>query len=117
MWLPHLLDAELIGSIVSVEILFLIRGKIDSFHMLVPVGPDLKPLHISLEWLLDSWWRALVHSLQWQPGTPAPVISSTSSPRWPLFQPQLSGWRGQELVLAVGKESLVHFVKLLGAPA
>ena len=36
-------------SLLKPSSLPLIRGKIDSFHVMVPVGPDLEPLHISLE--------------------------------------------------------------------
>ena len=72
-----LLDVELIGSVVSVQIPF--GGKTDSFHMSDPGGPDLEPLQFSWGWLLDPWWRALIRSLQRQLGTQTPVISSAAS--------------------------------------
>ena len=39
-----------------------------------PEGPVLEPLR-SGEGLLDSWWRALDHSLWWWSGAPTPAIS------------------------------------------
>ena len=101
---------ELIGSISSQ---IPSGDKTGSFPRFDPGGPVLQPLQPG-EGLLDSWWRALDHSLWWWSGTPALVISS-SLRGWFLSQSQRSVWQELGLALAVGREFSAPFERMYGA--